>query len=80
MSNDCTISWKQFKPLLNKNGNKLSDQLIDTIEKHTFLEKYTIKKGGFLDLFVNQFTDELYNETKELYPTLYQRINIYEYE
>jgi hypothetical protein len=71
MSNDCTISWEQFRPLLNKKGNGLSDQLLAAVEKHSGLKSFTIKKGCFLDLFVNQFTDELYNETKELYPTLY---------
>lgn len=80
MLNNYAIPWEQFRPLLNKDGNKLSDQLLLAIEKHTFLEKYTIKKGGFLDLYVNKFTDELYNDIKRIYPTLYQRVNIYECE
>lgn len=80
MLNCVVISWEQFKPLLNKKGDDLSDQLSTTVEKHTFLKKITIKKGGFLDLFVNNFTDELYNEIKELYPTLYSRIIFYECE
>lgn len=80
MLNNHTISWKEFKPLLNKEGNGLSDQLIKVIQNTTSLKKFIIKKGGFLDIFVNEYTNGLYNEIRELYPDLYQRINIYECE
>lgn len=76
-----SISWNQFKPLLNKYGHTPSDQITEIIEDAgSEIDRFIVCKGGWLKLYLTEIDDQVKQKvTKDIkvaYPNLWERVQL----